>query len=145
MQGVLKKRGDLMGTIERSEKPENIVLAVKMLYGVVGIGIVRAAMTVIRHADVRSPYFLILLKLLLYSISIYLIYEINKGKNWTRWVLLVILAFGIPLSILPAFDSISHSPVNAILIFLQLALYIAAMIFLFHKSASEWFASKKDG
>ena len=85
-----------MPTKELSERPAKVVLAVKMLYLVVGIGIIRTIMTVIRHADVRSPHFLIFTQLLIYVVSLFLIYELGKGKNWARWTLVVILAICIP-------------------------------------------------
>lgn len=132
-----------MPTNELLEKPRKIVLAVRLLYAVVGVGIIRTILTVIRHADVRSPYFLIIVKLLLYSLSIYLIHETSRGKNWARWSIVVILLLGFPLTILPAFDSITHSPVQSLLVFLQLAMYILALVFLFHKTSSGWFAGRK--
>ena len=73
-----------MPTKALSERPPKVVLAVKFFYVVVGLGIIRAVMTVIRHADVRSPNFLILTKLIIYIGSFYLIYQISKGRNWAR-------------------------------------------------------------
>jgi hypothetical protein len=135
-----------MSIKELSEKPAKVIAAVRMLYLLIGIGIIRTAMSVIRHADVRSPYFLIFTKLLVYAVTVFLIYQISKGKNWARWLLLVIVAIAFPLSILPTFDSITHNPVHALLGFLQLALYIFAMVFLFHGSSSGWFgAARKSG
>ena len=124
-------------------RPAKVVLAVKMLCLVVGIGIIRTTMTVVRHADVRSPYFLINMKFLIYTVSLFLIYQIGKGKNWARWSLVVILSISIPLNILPSFRSISHNPVHTLLVFLQLALYIVALVFLFHGSSSGWFGTGK--
>ena len=132
-----------MPTKELPERPAKVVLAVKMFYLVVGIGIIRTAMTVIRHADVRSPYFLIVTKLFVFAASLFLIYQIGKAKNWTRWSLVVILGISIPLTILPAFESISHNPVHTLLAFLQVALYIVALVFLFHGSSSGWFGAGK--
>ncbi len=132
-----------MPTKELPERPAKVVLAVKMFYLVVGIGIIRTAMTVIRHADVRSPYFLIVTKLFVFAASLFLIYQIGKAKNWTRWSLVVILGISIPLTILPAFESISHNPVHMLLAFLQVALYIVALVFLFHGSSSGWFGAGK--
>ena len=126
-------------TKELLEKPAKVILAAKLLYLVVGIGIIRASMRVIRHADVRSPDFLIFTKLMVYTASLFLIYQMSKGKNWARWSLVVIFAIGIPLTVLPAFESISHNPINAILGFLQLGLYIVALLFLFQGSSSRWF------
>lgn len=128
---------------ELPQTPEKIVNAVKLLYLVVAIGIIRTAMTVIRHVDVRSPHLLIFSKMLVYAASVFLIYQVSKGKNWARWLLLAILAIAFPLSVLPTFDAIFHNPIHTLLGFLQLALYIAAMIFLFHRSSAQWFAAGK--
>lgn len=132
-----------MPTTELLEKPAKVVLAAKMLYLVVGIGIIRSAITVIRHADVRSPDFLILTKVLIYTASLFLIYQVGKGKNWARWSLVGILAVSIPLTVLPAFASISHNPIFTILGFLQLGLYVVALVLLFHGRAASWFDSGK--
>ena len=132
-----------MSLKEYLEIQDKVVLSVKMLYLVVGIGVIRTAMTVFRHIDVRSPNFLIITKLIVYAASIYLIQQINKGKNWARWSLVVLLTLSIPLTILPAFGQFSHNPVYAVLFFMQLVLYIIALIFLFQKSSSEYFKSEK--
>ena len=132
-----------MSTKELSESPAKVTHAVKMLYLVVAIGVIRAAMTVIRHADVRSPGFLIFAKLLIYSASLYLIYEVGKGKNWARWSLVGILVVSTPLTILPNFDTITHNPIHAIFGFLQLGLYLVAVLFLFHESSTAWFGAGK--
>ena len=124
-------------------KPEKVVNAVKMLYLMIAIGVVRTGMTVFRHVDVRSPHSLILTKVLIYTASLFLIYQISKGKNWARWLLLVIFAIAFPLSVLPAFDAIFHSPVHALLGLLQLGLYIIAMVYLFHRSSTEWIGAGK--
>jgi len=125
------------------EKPAKVVLATRILYLTVALGIIRVTFSVIRHIDVRSPDFLILTKILVYSVSIFLIYQADKGKNWARWSLVAVLAVSIPLIILPAFEAISHNPVYAILAFLQLGLYTVALVFLFHKSSSAWFSARK--
>ena len=132
-----------MPTKALSERPPKVALAVKFFYLVVGIGIIRAAMTIIRHADVRSPYFLVLTKLIIYAGSLYLIYQLSKGRNWARLSMAVIFIISIPLTILPAFASLFHNPVHASLGFVQLALYIIGLAFLFHGSSSSWFSSEK--
>lgn len=132
-----------MPTKEISERPKKVVTAVKMLYLLIAIGIVRTGMTVVRHADVRSPYFLVFTKLLVYAATVFLIYQISRGKNWARWLLLVIVTIALPLSILPTLDAVSHSPVHTLLGFLQLGLYLVAIVFLFHRSSSNWFSAGK--
>jgi hypothetical protein len=125
-----------------SERPAKVMTATKLLYLVVLIGIARATMTVIRHADVRSPDFLIYTKLLIYAVSVVLIYQVSKGRNWARWTLLVILTGAIPLVVLPAYDSLLHNPVQGLLVLLQLVLYTIGMVFLFQKDSSAWFSSR---
>ena len=127
------------------EKPAKVVLAIRILYLIVALGIIRLTFSVVRHIDVRSPDFLILTKVLVYSVSIFLIYQVGKRKNWARWSLLAVLAAGIPLIILPAFGAISHNPVYATLAILQLGLFVVALVLLFHESSSTWFSAKKTG
>jgi len=132
-----------MATTELSERPAKVILAVRMLYLVVGIGIIRTAMTVMRHADVRSPHFLIITKLLIYAASLFLIYQIGKGRNWARWSIVAILFISIFLLFLPSFESFSHNPVHTLLVFLQYTLYIVALLFLFHRNSTGWFGAEK--
>ena len=121
------------------QKSDEVALAAKMLYLVVVVGITRTVMTVVRHVDVRSPYFLISVKLCIYVISVFVIYQLSKGKNWARWTLLAIFTLCIPLVILPIFDSFSHSPVNSLLGLLQLALFVFSFVLIFCKKSSAWF------
>jgi len=139
-----EKQEDLMPAQTLSERPQKVVLAVKFFYTIVGIGVVRATMMIIRHADVRSPYFLIFTKLIFYAGSLYLIYQLSKGRNWARWMMVVLFIFAIPLTILPAFASYSHNPIDALLGFIQIVLYIIGIAFLFHGSSSSWFGSLKN-
>ena len=132
-----------MPTQALSERPIKVAHAVKMFYAIVGIGIIRAIMTIIRHADVRSPHFLIITKLIIYAGSVYLIYQLGKGRNWARWMMVVIFIINIPLTILPAFASLSHNPVHTSLGFVQLAMYIIGLVFIFHPSSSHWFGKEK--
>ena len=123
------------------EKPASVVAAGRMLYLVVALGIGRVVLAVIRHADVRSPDFLILTKVLFYAVAIFLILRLGKGKNWARWTLATLLAIGIPLTVLPALDGFAHSTLNTGLVLLQLVLYIAAMVLVFRKPSSGWFST----
>lgn len=121
------------------DRPAQLMLGLKMLYLVVGIGIIRTSMTVLDHLEVRSPYFLIATKFLVYAVGLYLIYQTGKGRNWARWALLVVLSVGIPLSVLPSLDAIAHSPVHTGLGILQLLLYLGALVLLFHRTVTAWF------
>lgn len=124
------------------EKPAKVVLAIRIIYFIIAIGVARVVLTVIRHADVRSPDFLIITKLLFYAACIFVLYQLGKGKNWSRWALVALLVVSVPLIILPAFGGMSHNAIQAALTFLQVGLYIVALVFLFHKSSSAWFDAR---
>ena len=126
-----------------SGKPEKVVLAMKALYLAVGIGVIQTIITVLRHVDVRSPYSLLLTKSLVYAAAIFLVYQISKQQNWARWTLLAMVVIGLPLTILPAFSSITHNPIQALSRLVQMALYVAALVLLFHVSSSSWFGKGK--
>ncbi len=124
-----------------SARPQKVTLAVRLLYFIVAIGVLRTGMTVMRHIEVRSPDFLIASKALFYAVSIFVIYQMGKGKNWARWALVGLFVVHVPLTLLPAFESFVTNPLNIGLAFLQLAMYLASLALLFQKSSSEWFSS----
>jgi hypothetical protein len=126
-----------------SARPQKVTLAVRLLYFVVAIGVLRTGMTVMRHIEVRSPDFLIASKALFYAISILVIYQVGKGKNWARWTLVGLFVVHVPLTILPAFESFATNPVNIGLGFLQLAMYLVSLALLFQQSSSHWFSISK--
>lgn len=128
-----------MSTTIASQRPAKVVLAVKLLYIIVAVGIIRKTMVVIHHADVRSPEFLIFISLVLFAVSLVLIYHTSKGKNWARWSLVVILLLSLPLSILPMFQAISHTPIPNLLGLIQLILYLVSLVLLFNTNSSTWF------
>ena len=130
-------------TVPTTAKPAKIRTAVVLMYLVVIIGVARTAMTVMRHIDVRTPDLYIISKGLIYVVSIFLIYKIGKGSNWSRWTLLVIFAIAIPLGVLPTFDSIEHNPVHALLGIVQLAAFVVAVFLLFQRQSSDWFKSRQ--
>jgi hypothetical protein len=77
--------------------------------------------------------------------SVFVIYQLSKGKNWARWSLMAIFIVCIPLVILPIFDSFSHSPVNSLLGLLQLVLFSYSFVLLFCKKSSACFKCEEGG
>ena len=128
-----------MSDNQRYKTPEKVALAIKLFYLIIGISIVRTAITVVRHWDVRTPDFLIFSSIFIWLISIFLVYMTGKGKNWARWVMVTILTISIPLSILPMFSSLVHTPIPNLLGLVQVLLYVWALVLLFHTTSSTWF------
>lgn len=127
---------------EQNKRPAQVTAAVVLMYAVVALGILRTGMTVMRHLDVRTPYFFIGVKAFLYLLSIFLIYNIGKGRNWAKWTLMAILVAAIPLGVLPTIDSFAHNPAHASLGFAQLAAWIVAAVLLFQQPSSDWLKSR---
>ncbi|MEM9301936.1 MAG: hypothetical protein AAGE01_07485 [Pseudomonadota bacterium] len=121
------------------QAPRPVSLAIKLLYVIVAIGVIRTGMTVMRHIEVRSPDFLIFSKAAIYAVSLLVIHQAGKGRNWARWTLAGLLIIHIPLTILPAFDSFASNPLNMGLGFVQLAMYLVSLALLFSRNSSNWF------
>jgi len=125
-----------------SAPPQKVDLAVKLLYGVVAIGVVRMIINIINHIEVRSIGMTHLIHVLVFVLSSYFIYQLSKQQNWARITLLIILIVEIPLSILPMFDAITHSLLNNGLGLIQTVLFVSAMVLLYRPEASAWFNNK---
>ena len=134
-----------MTQLQASEIPQKVDLAVKLLYGVVALGIVRAVMNAINHIDVRSIGLVHLGHALVFAVSGYLIYQISKQQSWARMTVLAILIIDIPLTVLPMLDSLKHSPLNNGLGLVQAGVFIAAMVLLYRPESSLWFDSEQVG
>ena len=126
------------------ERPAVVTLAIRLFLGVVGIGIIQVVMLVFRHIDVRSPGFLIGLKLAIYAFSIFLLYQIAAGKHWARVLMIAIFVVAIPLVVLPTLQSFSHYPVYGAIEIVQVILYLVALRMLFRQDASAWFARERE-
>jgi len=143
--GAVNNKGikPLMTQQQVSVLPQKIDLAVKLLYGVVAIGVIRAIINIINHIDVRSIGVTHLIHALALVLSAYLIFQVSKQHNWARITLLIILIVEIPFSILPMFDSISHSLLNNGLGLIQTILFVTAMVLLYMPESRAWFNNKQ--
>jgi len=128
-----------MSKLQASAVPAKVDLAVKLLYGVVAIGVIRAIINIVNHIEVRSIGMTHFIHGLAFLLSGYLIYQVGKQQNWARITLLLILIIEIPFSILPMFDSIAHSLLNNGLGLVQALLFVTAMVLLYRPEAHDWF------
>jgi len=110
-----------------------------MLYVGIGIGVIRTAIVVLRHLEVRTPDFIILVKLVIWAGVLYAIFQTGKGRNWARWLLVALFIVTIPLNFLPLIPTFTDYPVDGSLGVLQYALFLIALGLLFHPDASAWF------
>jgi hypothetical protein len=133
-----------MSDRQSNNTPEKVILAAKLFYIVIGMGFVRMVITVVRHWDVRTPDVFILSKLVLWSVSLFFVYQVSKGKNWARWIMVVMFIIAIPMAILPRISSLSHTLIPNLLGLVQVFLYVWAIVLLFQATSNAWFKEKKE-
>ena len=121
------------------EGPAKVILALKMLYVGIGIGVIRTAIVVLRHLEVRTPDFIIMVKIVIWAGVLYAIFQAGKGRNWARWLLVALFIVTIPLNLLPLIPTFADYPVDGSLGILQYALFFIGLGLLFHPDASAWF------
>ena len=124
-----------------SERPAKVSLALRMLYLGLGIGVIRTATVVLRHLEVRTPDFIITVKLVIWAIVLYSIFRTGKGSNWARWLLVALFVLTIPLNFLPLIPTFTSYPVDGLLGVVQFALFLTGVGLLFHPNASAWLAT----
>ena len=124
------------------ERPKAIPRAVTLLWVTLGIGVLRGVIRYIRHADVRSLGLGELMTLALWSLSVFLIVQVWKGRHWARIAWLVIFCLAIPLGILPLFESVTYFPVANGLGIAQSLVWLAGIVLMFQRDASTWFRSQ---
>jgi len=136
------------------EKPKKVGIAVKLVYATLAVGAMRSIWEIPARARQfetsweTSPLssqsligFSILVMLLTLLFLGYLVFMIDKGRNWARITFLVLLIIGIPFSIIPLLLSFAYSPISGILSVAQVVAQTTAVILLFQKESSRWFLS----
>ena len=133
-----------MSDKQSNKTPEKIVLAIRLFYFIIGIGFVRLIITVIRHWGVRTPDFIILSSFIIWSVSLFFVYKVSKGRNWARWAMVAIFIISIPLAILPRISSMAHNLIPGLLGLVQVLFYVWAILLLFQTTSNTWFKEKKE-
>lgn len=136
------------------EKPKKVGIAVKLVYATLAVGAMRSVWEIPARARQfetsweTSPLssqsligFSILVTLLSLLFIGYLVFMIDKGRNWARITFLVLFIIGIPLSIIPLLLSFAYSPISGILSVAQVVAQTVAVFLLFQKESSRWFLS----
>ncbi len=129
---------------EQIARHPKVAVAVKLLYVTLGIGIIRSIIEFSRQAEASSVGFVLFVMFFVFGIMLFFIYMIGKGKNWARITFLVLFIIGVPLSILPMIQSLSHYPVSGVLGLLQVAMQAIALVLLFQSGSSAWFTAMKN-
>ena len=126
-------------TAHRRSRPRTVTLAVILL----ALGMTIRFVHIFAGAHVDQPAACIVLALIV-SLPYLVIWFISRGKNWARWIFLVV--FGLALcSLTASVQRLLAQPVLDIAVYsVQVLLcFIAAAALLSHSSA-EWFRELKN-
>jgi FtsH-binding integral membrane protein len=132
-----------MSNSEQLAQPSKVATAVRVLYATLGIGIIRSILESSRHAEASSIGFVLFITFFVFGLMWFLIYMIGKGRNWARITFLVLFILGVPLSILPMIQSLTHEPISGVLGLVQIVMQVTALVFLFQGGSSVWFKAMK--
>ncbi|OGO94642.1 MAG: hypothetical protein A3F41_04995 [Coxiella sp. RIFCSPHIGHO2_12_FULL_44_14] len=132
-------------------RPRSVTIGIYLLYTALIIGVVMNVIWLLAYAPTMTPPGMrvstlsitgIVIFLLFFLLGWYFIYEIGRGKNWARILLLTFYILGALLSLLSWLKSNMSFSVFIITVHsLTLLLGLVAFIYLFTKEAGEWFQS----
>ena len=139
-----------------AEKPEIVKKATFLLWGTVGISVIKVGIDVIKwvidlskdnHQALGSlhlgdlTWFVIYLvaNLFVPAFLSLLIYQLEKRKNWARWLYVILFVLEAPLSINPLIQTLQQDRISGILGLVQVAAQIVAGVFLFLAPARAWY------
>ena len=116
-------------------RPAKVSLAVKLLYLSFYLGIIRAILMFNSVSGANSKFFAIVVLGTVLYFSWFLIFKIDKGKNWARVTYAVLFIAGLPFIKLSLFTSFTTNPFPAGVAIAQLLMQIVALILLFQKES----------
>jgi len=132
------------------EKPKAVKTVQLILWVTIAIGLVR---TFLEHQKVTQEvaasgfgssfvYFVTFTSLAFMALQIYLL---GKGKNWARWLFVILFAIGIPTVVMQLMKSFSTDPIFTSIGAIQTIAQVYACVLLFTPEASKWYKRKVQG
>lgn len=127
-------------------QPTQVTSAVVLLYALFTLSLlvyaVRVIVAVVSHSE-QYGYFVVdvIFNLLAYFLSFFVVRKISEGKNWARWLLLVMFCFVLLVSLIGSQMILAGDPIDAISIMGFLTVNIMAIALLFQRPSSIWFTT----
>jgi len=122
--------------------PAALKLATRLLWASLAMGLVNAALEWNYVAATVTPNFVWGVLIFTFGLIAILTFNIGRGRNWARIVLLVLAIIGLPSLVqMPAM--FARSPVSASLSLLQTAIQLTALYIVFFTSARHAFSKQK--
>jgi hypothetical protein len=135
-----------------NQKPKNIALAVRLLWGTLAFGILNGFLNLdFTMSQVQVPpnfpmdkgLFALLVTLPTLAIPAWIILKTSSGRNWARVFLLIGYIIGIPMSVPHLIALFHHSKLAALVTAILWILQLTALCLLFSKEGNAWFKAQK--
>jgi hypothetical protein len=118
----------------QSLRPVTVTIAVVLLSVSAPIGVIKVAV----GAHLDNPLTYVVLAVIL-GVSALMIWLIFRGKNWARWVFIVLFALGLLLLPRSIQRLQTHSNFDVVVYCVQLLLQLVAAVALCLRPARQWF------
>jgi FtsH-binding integral membrane protein len=94
-------------------------------------------------SEANSKFFAIVVLGAVLYFSWFMIFKIDKGKNWARVTYAALFLAGLPFTKLSLFTSFTKNSFPAGIAIAQLLMQVVALILLFQKESTEWYKQMK--
>jgi hypothetical protein len=121
-------------SIPQRSRPGAVTVAVVLLCISVVAGLIKA----FGRAKLDNPFTYVLLAVIV-GVQALIIWLIFRGKNWARWVFIVVFALGLLVSPWSIQRLLTHSRLDLVLYCIQLTLQLGAAVALCLGPARQWF------
>jgi hypothetical protein len=117
-------------------KPQQIVLAVKLMYIVLAIGIVNSLIAPdIGHVGPLGT--LLSIGVIILSVA-FLARNISQGRNWARLAYVILCIIGLPVSVIALYSIMQISSLCFIISIVQTFITLYIMFLLLKKESKQW-------
>jgi hypothetical protein len=128
----------------KTARPKKVTDAVRIIYVTLGIGVLRSGLEATANSERTGVTvgFLMFATLGIMAIATWIILMIGRRRNWARITFLILFLSGLIPSLQMLTTSFAINPVSGLLGIGQVVLQAIALVYLFHKDASDWFRHK---
>ena len=129
----------------RLQRPREIILAMRLLWVSLLLGVLNSMLQWSHMREKASTGFILTVQGATLFIMAGLVYQIGRGRNWARILLLLLFVAGIALEPRALLASLTNSPVGGAIIIAQLLLQLVGYYLLFVSRGRAWYAHATRG
>ncbi|MFO0995442.1 MAG: hypothetical protein U1F33_02080 [Alphaproteobacteria bacterium] len=127
----------------RRNEPQNVAWFARLAYAALGLGFVVSALEHDHVSENANQDAILITTAAIYLFSFFLIVQAQRGKNWARWVYLVLFIVNIPFYLPVLLDLFARNPMAGGLSLVQAIFQAVALVLVFTGDAKPFFAAKR--